>query len=100
MIGEVLKLIRTIKGYKAKDIAEKMNISPSYLSQVEKGVKKPSFEFLEKYAEAVGERSSTILFFDEEYSDTASKPITALTRPTIIKILRALAAEPEERNAG
>ena len=98
MIGEALKLIRTIKGYKAKDIAEKMDISSSYLSQIETGAKKPTFEFLEKYAEAVGERPSTILFFDEEYSNAASKPITALTRPAIMKMLRSL-AKGEEENA-
>ena len=63
MIGEALRLIRTIKGYKAKEIAEKLGISPSYLSQIETGQKKPSFELIENFAAVVGERPSSILFF-------------------------------------
>lgn len=51
MIGEVLKRLRTIYGYKAIDMSEKLGISASYLSEIENGKKQPSLEHLKKYAE-------------------------------------------------
>lgn len=91
MIGEVLRLIRTIKGYKAKDLAQKLEISPSYLSQIEKGQKRPSYELIEKFAEVVGERTSTIIFFSEEYVKQKDSPLSVMARPVIMKLLRAIA---------
>ena len=91
MIGEALRLIRTIKGYKAKEIAEKLGISPSYLSQIETGQKKPPLELIENFAAVVGERPSSILFFYEEYTQSKDNPISTLTRPTIMRMLRAIA---------
>lgn len=91
MIGEALRLIRTIKGYKARDLAQKLAISPSYLSQIEKGQKRPSYELIEKFAEAVEERTSTIVFFSEEYTKLKNNPLSVVTRPVIMKFLRAIA---------
>jgi len=43
-----------------------MTISPSYISEIEKGVKKPSLDILDKYSDVIGIDKSTILFFEEE----------------------------------
>lgn len=91
MIGEALRLIRTIKGYKAKNIAKKLGISPSYLSQIETGQKKPSLELIEKFAVVVGERPSSILFFYEEYTQSKGHSISSFTRPAIMEMLRFIA---------
>ena len=51
MINEALTLLRILHDIKAKDLALKLDISPSYLSEIETGKKKPSLEILNKYAD-------------------------------------------------
>jgi len=67
VIGEALKMFRTIHGYKAKELAEHLEISPSYLSEIENGKKTPSYELLEKYAEVFDVKLSTLIVFTEDY---------------------------------
>jgi len=43
-----------------------MKISSSYISELERGEKKPSLDVLDKYSEATGVDRSTILYFEEE----------------------------------
>jgi len=43
-----------------------MKISSSYISEIEKGVKKPSLDILDKYSSVMGIDRSTILYFEEE----------------------------------
>lgn len=68
MIGEALKMFRTIHGYKAKELAEHLKISPSYLSEIENEKKSPSYELLEKYATVFDVKLSTLIIFTEDYS--------------------------------
>lgn len=68
MIGEALKMFRTIHGYKAKELAELLEISPSYLSEIENGKKSPSYVLLEKYAEVFDVKLSTLIIFTEDYN--------------------------------
>ena len=69
MIGEALKMFRNIHGYKAKELADLLEISPSYLSEIENGKKKsPSYELLEKYADVFDVKLSTLILFTEEYN--------------------------------
>lgn len=50
-IGYVLKLARTISGIEQGFLAGELRVSCSYISQIEKGKKKPSNAFLRKYAD-------------------------------------------------
>lgn len=68
MIGEALKMFRTIHGYKAKELAGQLELSPSYLSEIENGKKTPSYELLEKYAEVFEVKLSTLIIFTEDYA--------------------------------
>ena len=68
MIGEALKMFRTIHGYKGKELAEMLEISPSYLSEIENGKKSPPYELLEKYSSAFDVKLSTLILFSEDYS--------------------------------
>lgn len=42
MIGDILKRTRTIYGYKASEMSEMLQISKSYLSEIENNKKQPS----------------------------------------------------------
>lgn len=66
MLSEVLRLLRVSQDLTIKELSEKMTISPSYISEIEKGVKKPSLDILDKYSDVIGIDKSTILFFEEE----------------------------------
>jgi transcriptional regulator with XRE-family HTH domain len=68
VIGEALKMFRTIHGYKAKELAEHLDLSPSYLSEIENGKKTPSYDVLEKYAEVFDVKLSTLIIFTEDYA--------------------------------
>ena len=54
MIGDVLKRMRIIYGYKAKDLSSELGVSASYLSEIENNKKQPSLELLQKYADIFG----------------------------------------------
>lgn len=67
-LGKVLRLLKIARGFSSKELAEKMNVSSTFISEVESDSKKPSLEMLSKYATALEIRCSTILYFDEEMS--------------------------------
>lgn len=65
-IGNVLRLIRIARNLSTRELAAKMNVSPSYVSDVETNKKMPSWDMLTKFSEALKVRKSTIVYFDEE----------------------------------
>lgn len=72
MLGEALRLLRVFNDLKAKDLAGKLDISPNYLSEIEKGKKKPSLEVINKYGVVFNVKASAILFFSEELESESS----------------------------
>lgn len=66
MLNEALRLIRTFHDLKQFELANRLGVSRSYLSEIEKGAKTPSLELLDKYAAEFGIPRSSILFFAEE----------------------------------
>lgn len=69
MVGMAMKLIRTTKKMKLSDLANEIDISVSYLSEIENNKKQPSIELIEKYANHFDLRASDILFFAETIED-------------------------------
>lgn len=65
MIGEALRLIRSFHDLNQTEMAERINISKSYLSEIEGGKKEPSLDILQRYAEAFKIPASAILLFSE-----------------------------------
>ncbi|MCI2908891.1 helix-turn-helix domain-containing protein [Staphylococcus hominis] len=65
-IGEILKKIRQIYSINAKDLAQDLNISPSYLSEIENNKKTPSLNLIEKYAEMFDIKVSSIILMAED----------------------------------
>lgn len=65
MLGEALRLIRVFNDLKQKQLAERLGISTSHLSEVEKGVKSPSLDLLERYSIEFSIPVSEIMFFSE-----------------------------------
>ena len=50
MINEALRLLRVFHDLKQFEMAEKLGISKSHISEIEKGSKSPSLDLIERYA--------------------------------------------------
>jgi len=72
MLGEALRLLRVFNDLKAKELAVELGISPNYLSEIEKGKKRPSLEVVKKYGDYFNIKPSSILFFSEELEEGKS----------------------------
>ena len=71
MLSEALRLIRVFHDMKQKELAEKLGISNSHLSEIEAGKKQPSIELINRYSSEFGIPSSSILFFAENLSESS-----------------------------
>jgi transcriptional regulator with XRE-family HTH domain len=65
MISRALRLIRIFHRLKQTELSEKLQISNSYLSEIENGIKSPSVELLGKYSKVFRIPVSTLLLFSE-----------------------------------
>lgn len=48
--GQIIKLIRTADGLGQGELAKQLNVSRTYLCQLEKGHKQPSLSFLKQFS--------------------------------------------------
>jgi transcriptional regulator with XRE-family HTH domain len=65
MINRALKLTREFHRIKQSELAERLSVSKSFLSEVESGKKAPTLDLLQRYADAFGIPASTLLLFAE-----------------------------------
>ncbi|WP_186024183.1 helix-turn-helix transcriptional regulator [Burkholderia gladioli] len=65
MLYRALKLLRTYHQLTQVELAKRLGISNSYLSEIEKGDKSPGLDLLGKYAEVFKMPTSSILLFSE-----------------------------------
>jgi transcriptional regulator with XRE-family HTH domain len=70
MLHEALRLIRVYHDMKLSDVAVKLGISKSYLSEIEHGRKKPTLDIVEKYSKIFNIPVSSIMFFSENMGNT------------------------------
>ena len=64
-MGEALRLLRIFNGYKSAELAKKLELSQSYVSELENGKKQPTREVLDKYAKVFEMKKSTLMLFAE-----------------------------------
>jgi len=65
-LGNVLRLLRIANDLTIKELAKKMDVSSTYISEIEANNKKPSLEIITKYSNVLNVNRSSIMFFDEE----------------------------------
>lgn len=84
MLNEALRLLRVFHDLKQAELAERLGVSKSYISELEKGNRNPSLDVIQKYADSFSLPASSILFFSEELaSQTDDTPITKKARSAI-----------------
>lgn len=69
MLNNALRLIRVFHDLKQNEAADRLSISKSYLSELEKGSKEPSLEILRRYEKVFDIPVSSILFFSEKIDE-------------------------------
>lgn len=74
MINKALKIIRQFHNLKQSELAGKIQISKSYLSELESGKKPVSLDILEKYSKHFEIPVSSLVFFSENMSKNKTIP--------------------------
>lgn len=76
-IGPVIKAMRQEQHISLQTVAERAVISPSHLSRIERGLTVPSYDVLDRIADAIGS-DLTSLRIDEESARSVDKRLDVL----------------------
>ncbi len=89
MINEALRLIRVFHDLKQVELAERLGVSKSHISEIEKGTKSPSLDLIEKYSREFKIPPSSIMFFAEELPNAqVGERVRSKIAVKVIDILR------------
>lgn len=89
MINEALRLIRVFHDLKQFELADRLAISKSHISEIEKGTKSPSLDLIERYSREFHIPMSAIMFFAEELpSAKRGKAAQTKVATKVIDLLR------------
>jgi transcriptional regulator with XRE-family HTH domain len=89
MLNRALKLLRTYHQLKQGELAKRLDIANSYLSEIETGVKTPSIDLLQKYAVVFKIPVSSIILFSEKIDDPkrTSEKLRVVAADKILRLL-------------
>lgn len=89
MLNRALKLLRTYHQLSQTQLATKLEISNSYLCEIEKGVKSPGLDLLDKYSSIFKMPVSNILLFSEKIEDpnSTSEKIRVTAASKLLRLL-------------
>lgn len=97
MLPEALRYIREFHDLTQADLAEKLGVSRSFLSEIESDKKPASLELLEKYSKVFSIPKSSLFLFAESL---AERPLKATPRAKladkVLRIMRWIAAKEEK----
>ena len=97
MIGDILKRTRAIYGYKASEMSELLQISKSYLSEIENNKKQPSLDLLKKYSDIYGMKLSSLILLSESYEEANNNNKSdKFIRNMLIKLIEKMTPDIEE----
>lgn len=100
MIGEALRLIRVYHDLKQNQVAERLGLSTSYVSEIERGQRKPTLETVEKYARAFDMPASSILFFAENMDNPkGSEKARSFIAGKVLALMKFLEARAAQADA-
>lgn len=100
MLAEALRLIRIFHDMQQQELADRLGLSKSYVSELESGKKNPSMEVIQKYSEAFGIPPSSILFFSESLENpTKAKKAKSAIAGKVLQFLQFIEAKTANGNA-
>jgi transcriptional regulator with XRE-family HTH domain len=96
VLNKALRLIRIFHDLTQKDLAEKLKISRSYLSEIESGKKNPTLEIIVSYSEQFDIPMSSIMFFSESMnSEDKTEKLRGFISKKVIAILDFIAEKSD-----
>jgi transcriptional regulator with XRE-family HTH domain len=72
MLNKALRLMRVFHDLSQKELAEKIGISKSFISEIESGKKNLTIDLLQRYADFFDIPMSSIIFFSENLDKDSS----------------------------
>lgn len=72
MFGKALRLLRRSHDLNQQELAARLEISRSYISELESDNRTPSYDLLQKYAQTFKIPVSSLVFFAEALDDKAN----------------------------
>jgi len=99
MYDRALKLIRVYHGLSQVQVAEQLGLSKSYVSEIEKGTKKPSIDVLERYAEVFDLPLSQLLMFAEASNDHLRERVRAFAAGKVLSMLEWVESATRDKAA-
>jgi transcriptional regulator with XRE-family HTH domain len=98
MISSALKVVRQYHNLNQTQLAEKLDISTSYLSELEAGKKEPTLELLKRYAVVFNVPLSSLVVFSESLDGAHSKSkLRAFLSKKMLKILEWIGDQDDEK---
>lgn len=92
MLNKALRLIRVYHDLSQVDAAERLGLSKSYVSEIEKGEKNVSLAVLQKYSQAFDIPLSSLLLFSEKIEDAGrSDAVRVFVADKAVKLLEWVA---------
>jgi transcriptional regulator with XRE-family HTH domain len=93
-------MIRIFHDLTQKQLAEKLGISKSHISEIESGKKTPSLELLNQYSKAFDIPVSSIMFFSESLNkDVKTEQVRTFVSSKILALLNFIAERSERSYA-
>ncbi|MBU2041667.1 MAG: helix-turn-helix domain-containing protein [Alphaproteobacteria bacterium] len=104
MLSEALRLMRVFHDLKQQDLADKLDISKSHLSEIESGKKVPSLDLIGRYSDVFGVPASSILFFGENVKDgevrSADQKVKSAIAGKVVQFLKFIETRTDGKHQG
>ena len=100
MLNETLKIVRTFHNLSKAEVADRVGLSRSYITELEAGQKKVNLDVLEKYSAAFSIPVSSLMLFDETRRDGSPLETARLAiGGKVLKMLQWVSDISEEKSA-
>ena len=101
MINRALKTIRQFHSLTQAELASQLDMSKSYLSEIETGKKSIGFDLLEKYSELFDIPVSSLVFFSEnlDVANTVPEQFKNVVADKILNIMEWITIRNEAKKA-
>lgn len=97
MIGKALKTLRQYHNINQSQLASKLSISSSYLSELESGKKEPTLDILHKYVDFFKVPLSSLVVFSETLDGSQSmSKARAFVSKKMLKVLEWIADQDDD----
>lgn len=99
MLNEALRLVRVFHDLNKTQTADRVGLSKSYITELERGDKKVTMEVLEKYANGFSVPLSSLMFFAEQAGNpSATEKTRTFVAGKTLKMLDWIATVTAERD--